>query len=183
MKMLSAVLLAAVMLVALPAAAKEVEGVKLDDTISSQGQDLKLKGAGLRKKWFFNVYVIGLYVADPAKNVFDDQAKAVRLVLMRDLGADKISEAISDGFEKNSKADLPKLQERLDKLTKAVPAVKKGEQLTLTYVPGKGTVMTSGSKELVTLEGKDFADALLNVWLGKNPADDDLKKAMLGKAD
>ena len=28
--------------------------------------------------------------------------------------------------------------------------------------------------------GKDFADALFQVWLGKNPVDDDLKKGVLG---
>jgi hypothetical protein len=31
------------------------------------------------------------------------------------------------------------------------------------------------------VQGKDFADALFSVWLGKQPVDDGLKKAMLGK--
>jgi hypothetical protein len=33
------------------------------------------------------------------------------------------------------------------------------------------------------VEGKDFADALFSVWLGKDPADDDLKAGMLGSED
>lgn len=180
MKILASVI-AAFVLVALPASAKEFKGVKLPDTTTVDGQELQLQGMGLRKKWFFDVYVIGLYVADPAKDPLSDQTRQVRLVLMRDLGADKISEAINEGFEKNSQAEMPKLRDRLDKLMKAVPSVKKGEQLVLTYVPGKGTVMTSGGKQLVALEGKDFGDALFKVWLGKNPVDEDLKQRLLGK--
>ncbi len=30
------------------------------------------------------------------------------------------------------------------------------------------------------IEGKDFADALFSVWLGSDPVDRDLKKALLG---
>ena len=29
------------------------------------------------------------------------------------------------------------------------------------------------------IEGRDFADALFAVWLGPNPVQDDLKKALL----
>jgi hypothetical protein len=32
-----------------------------------------------------------------------------------------------------------------------------------------------------TVEGFDFNQALLKIWLGKKPADDGLKKAWLGK--
>jgi len=31
----------------------------------------------------------------------------------------------------------------------------------------------------VNLPGKDFADALFSVWLGKHPVDDELKREML----
>ena len=34
---------------------------------------------------------------------------------------------------------MPALKERLDNFTAAIPDVKKGDVLTLTYVPGKGT--------------------------------------------
>jgi hypothetical protein len=31
------------------------------------------------------------------------------------------------------------------------------------------------------VEGKEFADALFRTWLGPEPADSDLKQAMLGR--
>jgi hypothetical protein len=65
----------------------------------------------------------------------------------------------------------------------AIPDLKKGDELTITYLPGKGTrVQSKGGQEL-SVEGKDFADALFSVWLGKSPVDGDLKDGMLGKED
>ena len=52
------------MALALPVCAAEVAGVKIDDKASVAGADLALKGAGLRKRLFFDVYAMGLYVAD-----------------------------------------------------------------------------------------------------------------------
>ena len=44
--------------------AAEVAGVKLEDKANVAGTELVLKGAGLRKRAFFQVYAMGLYVAD-----------------------------------------------------------------------------------------------------------------------
>jgi hypothetical protein len=32
-----------------------------------------------------------------------------------------------------------------------------------------------------TIAGADFANALFSIWFGRDPADDDLKDALLGK--
>src|SRR5260370_29448103 len=45
--------------------AATLAGVKLDDTVTVNGQPLVLNGLGLRKKLFIKVYVGGLYL--PAK--------------------------------------------------------------------------------------------------------------------
>ena len=44
---------------------------------------------------------------------------------------------------------------------------------------GKGTVVAAGGVDKVTIEGKDFADALFSVWLGQHPVDGGLKDEML----
>ncbi|MGQ9496536.1 MAG: chalcone isomerase family protein [Thermoanaerobaculaceae bacterium] len=51
----------------------------------------------------------------------------------------------------------------------------------MTYIPGRGTTVTFGGKEVGTIEGKAFADALLAVWLGPKPPSADLKAGLLGK--
>ena len=161
--------------------AKELKGIQFPDSTSVDGKDLKLKGLGVRNKWFVDVYVAGLYLADPDKDPLSDQARQVKLVMLRDVGASSVGDAIREGFEKNSAAEMPRLKERLDKMINALTDVKKHETLVLTYVPEKGTTVTGRGKELVAIEGKDFGDALFNVWLGKSPVDDALKKGLLGR--
>ena len=184
---LSAVVLS--LTLALPALAKEKEvaGVKFPDTTTVEGKTLKLNGAGLRKKFVFKVYAAGLYLETPTQDaaqvISSDQTKVVRMSMLRDLEKGKITEAISDGVEKNNKAQMPALKARLDSFNAAIPDLKKGDELTITYVPGKGTRVASKGGQEMSVEGKDFADALFGVWLGAKPVDDDLKDGMLGKED
>jgi hypothetical protein len=166
------------------ALAGEAAGVKMPDTITVEGKTLKLNGIGLRKKMLFKVYVAGLYVETPSKNaatlISSDEVKSITLHVLRSLSGNQIGEAISDGFWHNSKAQMGALTDRLQKLTGMFPAVVEGDQIVLTYVPGKGTNVSAKGQAKGVIEGKDFADALFSVWLGGNPVQEDLKKALLG---
>ena len=170
--------------VAAAAVAGEVAGVKMPDTATVEGKTLKLNGVGLRKKMLFKVYVAGLYVETPSRDaatvISSDQIKSIRLHILRGLDGAQIGEAISDGFWHNSKAQMGVLSDRLQKLTGMFPAVVNGDQIVLTYVPGKGTMVSAKGQDKGVIEGKDFADALFSVWLGANPVQDDLKAALLG---
>jgi hypothetical protein len=72
------------------------------------------------------------------------------------------------------------LKARLAKLATMIPNVEKGDQILMTWVPGKGTVVSAKGAEKGVIEGKDFADALFAVWLGPTPVQADLKTALLG---
>jgi hypothetical protein len=169
---------------AFPARAKEVAGVSLPETTAVDGKALKLNGMGLRKKMVFKVYVAGLYLETPSKDaaavISSDQIKRIQLSVLRSLSGAQVAEAIEEGFEKNSKAHMTALKPRLEKFETMIPNVEKGDQILLTYVPGKGTVVSAKNVEKGVIEGKDFADALFSVWLGGNPVQEDLKKALLG---
>jgi Chalcone isomerase-like len=181
--MLRIALLLLCSLVAFPVTAKDVEGTQVPDSVSQDGKTLHLIGAGVRSKWMFDVYVGALYAEKPTFNaanlIKSEQMKRMNLHLLRDVGKDKIIESIREGFEKNSKAQMPALQSRLDQLAAAVPDLKKGDVLSLTYVPEKGVVVGGVAKETV-IPGKDFGDALFSCWLGPDPADADLKRKLLG---
>jgi outer membrane PBP1 activator LpoA protein len=163
--------------------AVEVAGVTLPPSVTVEGKTLHLNGAGLRTKMIFKVYVAGLYLENTGKDaaavVSSDQIKSMRLAILRSLKGKQVSEAIEEGFEKNSKARMGALKARLDKLATLIPNVEKGDDIVLSYVPGKGTVVTVKGAEKGVIEGKDFADALFAVWLGANPVQEDLKKELL----
>ena len=138
---------------------------------------------GLRKKLWVKVYVASLYLENPSEDaaqvIASDQIKRVQMNMLRDLDRGKIVEAVQQGFERNSGPQMPQLQERLDRFLRAVPDLRGGETIVITYLPGRGTVIKPGSGAAVDLAGKDFADALFSVWLGKHPVDDDLRQEML----
>ena len=50
----------------------------------------------------------------------------------------------------------------------------------LDYIPGTGTRVTVNGEQKGVIAGKDFNSAMLDIWLGENPASSKLKKAMLG---
>jgi hypothetical protein len=162
----------------------EVAGVRLPDTVTVEGKTLKLNGMGLRKKLMFKVYVAGLYVETPTKAaeaiVASDQVKRMELHVLRSLKASQVTEAIEEGFEKNSKTQMGALQDRLKKFSGMFSDVTEGDLILMTYVPGKGVSVSIKGAEKGTVDGKDFADALFNVWLGQTPVQEDLKKALLG---
>lgn len=184
MKKAAVLALALGLITTLPALAKEVAGVSLPETATVDGKTLRLNGMGLRKKVVFKVYVAGLYLETPSKDaasvISSDQVKRMQLSVLRSLSSRQVSEAIEEGFEKNSKASMAALKARLEKLATMIPNVEKGDQILLTYVPGKGTVVSAKNVEKGVIEGKDFADALFSVWLGSNPVQEDLKAALLG---
>jgi hypothetical protein len=144
---------------------------------------LTLNGMGPRTKAIFKVYVLGMYLentaTDPNAIIAADAVRRAEMHMLRDVEKHKITEAIADGFEKNSHDQLPALKARLDKFGAGINDLKEGQVLTFTYVPGKGTTVQAPGATPVTVEGKDFADALFLNWIGKNPVDDDLKKGVL----
>ncbi len=177
--------LSALWLVLIPAArAGEVAGVKMPDTITVDGKVLRLNGMGLRKKLIFNVYVAGLYLENQSRDaagvISSDQIKSVHLHVLRSLSSSQLAESISEGFWRNAGSQKGALQARLERLAKMFPKVINGDLITLTYVPGRGTTVMAKEEQKGVIEGTDFADALFAIWLGPNPVQNDLKKALLG---
>ena len=171
------------LLLSVPALAAELNGVTAADTVTVDGKELKLNGQGLRRKFIFDVYVASLYVesksADGQAILDKDEARRVDMTMLRDLDKLSIFDALKNGFEKNAGDKYAGLKERLDKFGAVIQDLKKGQALTIVYVPGKGT-RVEGQGSSYTAEGKEFADALFSVWIGKFPVDENLKKGMLG---
>ena len=185
MKKISAIASALALLLAVGiAVAGEVAGVQMAPTETADGKTLKLNGMGLRTKMVFKVYVLGLYLENPAKDaaaaIAPDEVKSLHMAFLRSVAGSKVAETINEGFERNAKAQMPALKARLDKLATMFPDVVSGDLVVLTYVPGKGTTVNVKGADKGVIEGKDFSDALLSVWLGANPVQDDLKRLLLG---
>ena len=174
-----------------PALALEVSGVKLEDNIKVAGKDLKLNGAGVRVKAIFKVYVAGLYLPEKKTSVADILAmtgpRRVNIVMMRDVSADDFGQSFITGLNNNSdKSEKTKIMNQtmqFGEMFQALPSIKKGDVLTLDWIPGTGTVSTMNGKKLgEAIPDIAFYNAVLKIWLGENPADSGLKPQLLGPA-
>jgi hypothetical protein len=170
-------------LVAFPVVAKDVEGTQVPDTVTLDGKTLRIIGAGIRNKWFFNVYVGALYAEKPTFNaanlIKSEQVKRMDLHLLRDVGKDKIVESIREGFEKQSKDQMPALQGRLDQLAGRGTGSQEGATRSRSATSRRKAWCSVGRRRKPSSR-KDFADALFSVWLGPDPVDSDLKRKLLG---
>jgi hypothetical protein len=177
--------LAVAVLLAVPGVTGELAGVTLPDTAKVGDATLQLNGMGLRKKFIVKVYVGALYLATPSKDVpailaADAPMRMVMHFLYKEVEAEKITEAWTEGFANNSPAEAPALKADLEKFNSWWPAMKSGDEAVMTYLPGTGTTLEVNGKVLGTVEGRPFARALMAVWLGDKPPDTNLRKGVLG---
>lgn len=173
------------------AATVDVGGIKLEDAIDVQGSKLQLNGAGIRYKAVFKVYAAGLYVgkkvATPEELLAAPGPKRISLTLLREIDSNELGKAFTKGFEDNTpKGEMSKLIPGLIRMGQIFSDHKKmmaGENFTIDWVPGTGTVITiKGKTQGEPFKEPEFYAALMRIWLGSNPADFKLKEALLGKA-
>lgn len=171
---------------AVPLHAAEVAGVKFEEQVRIADTRLALTGAGLRQRFIFDVYAIGLYVRDAkADLIMQPGAKRVAIHMLRNVDADTFTEALVDGMRPNhDAAAMQALEPRMRELSAVMAALKeakKGMAITLDWLPGTGTQMTvDGRLAGAPIAGEDFYQALLSIWLGPKSVQDDLKKALSG---
>ncbi len=171
--------------------ARQLDDVTLPDNVTLGGTSapLQLNGMGYRTKFVFNIYVGALYTESKVQSRDAVQAltgpkRIVMHMVYDEVSHKKMADAWNEGFEENnSDAQLEKLQARLKTFISYFPDLKEGNIVLLDYVPATGTRVTIDGVEKGVIEGADFYAALLDVWLGEEPADDDLKDAMLGLDD
>lgn len=167
-------------------AAKTLEGVDIPEQVKVGGTELVLNGAGIREKFFFDIYVAALYL--PEKSAKAEQIlqadRPWRLsmdFLYSEVEKKKLDKGWEEGFEDNvPKADRTALQKDLNQFKSMFSTMHKGDRAVLDYMPGKGVSVTVKGEEKGVVAGADFARALLSIWLGSDPVTGSLKKALLG---
>lgn len=187
MRIVAAVLLSAIVGLA---QAVEVEGVKFAEKIDGPGDaKLVLNGAGLRKLLFLDVYAIGLYLPEVKRKAEEilllPGPKRVAIRMLRDVSAESFTQALVDGLRKNhSDAEMVRFGPRLAQLTRIMADIKEAKEgmaIDIDWAQGEGLrLRVDGKLSGQPIVGEDFYRALLRVWLGLNPVQDDLKAALLG---
>lgn len=166
-------------------------GVNYAPSLQLQGQALQLNGAGTRYKAVFKVYTAGLYLEKPARSLQEIAAlpgpKRISVTMLRDIDSAELGKLFSRGMEDNmERAAFSKLIPGVMRMSEIFTQHKKllaGENFMVDWLPGQGTIVTvKGQPQGEAFKEPEFFNALLGIWLGPKPADQQLKKALLGEA-
>ncbi len=180
------VILFAMLFLSTSAFAIDVAGIKMPDTIKAGGQDLVFNGGAKRTKFMMKVYVAALYLKqkdnDAQKIIDADEPMAIKLQVTSGLvTADKMKNAINEGFENSTGGNVAPIKAKIDAFTAVFKEIASGIVYDFVYVPGKGVEMYKNGQMVSTIQGLDFKKALFGIWLCNKPAQESLKEAMLGK--
>jgi len=188
------VLAAASLALALPfttrADVTEVAGIKYDNTVQLANAKLQLNGAGIRYK-FIKVYTAGLYLTGKASTLEAVLAspgpRRMHIVMLREINADELGRLFTKGMEQNaSREEFSKVIPGVIKMGEIFSGRRKlavGDWFAIDYVPNVGsTIVVNGKAAADPIKEPEFFNALMKIWLGKSPADAQLKEALLGKA-
>ena len=161
-------------------------GVSIPDAAKAGSADLALNGSGIRKATILNVkvYVASLYLpqksSDAAQILATPQPWELVLNFVHSVDAGEMRDAFDDGFNKTAGSKLASLEPRIKTLNDGLVGFKEGNHLTFTNDPQKGVTVDVNGAKRIQIEGGDFSNALLAIWLGADPPNEDLKTGLLG---
>jgi len=149
---------------------------------------LTLKGAGVREKFWLDLYVAGLYVKSISKDAVSiinaDEHISIKIHIVSSLiTSKKMIDAVNEGFEKSTNKNTAPIQTQIDAFKDAFKdEIKVDDVFDIFYVPNKGTVVIKNGKLAGKMDGGlAFRKALFGIWIGNDPADNGLKDDLLGK--
>jgi hypothetical protein len=165
----------------------QVGDVTLDNTLNFGNTELILNGAGIRKKaMVLKLYSGGLYLGKKSKDattiINADETMAIRLVITSSfVSSEAMQGAVNEGFEASTGENTAPIATEIEKFISFFnDEIVEKDMFDITYQK-TGVVVYKNEKELGTIEGLNFKKALFGIWLGEDPADNKLKKGMLGK--
>lgn len=180
---LTAIVLAAL---SLSCNAKQVAGIDLPDKISAQSEPLVLNGAGVRTKFFMDIYAAGLYLpiaSNQAQTILEgNQPMALRLhVTSGLLSSEKMEEATREGFEQSTGGNTAEIQATIDQFIENFKdAIVENDVFDFMYTPDTGVEVFKNGELKSTIKGAEFKKALFGIWLSDDAVQDDLKQGLLG---
>lgn len=178
------IIVLAFLLISVNVHAVEVAGVTLDPTVSVNDKALTLNGYGIRTKFFFKVYIGALYtakrVSTPAELLQNPDDKVVRMHFLHSkVEKEKITGAFAEGFANNA-PDVAASADAKAFLSFFKADFMRGDTVDLV-LGADGTVSArQNGKVLGTLRSAKLVNAILLIYVGPKPADEALKKGMLG---
>lgn len=160
----------------------EIKGVLFRDSVRVGEHTLDIRGMGQFRWLLLKVYVAALYLPEeiPSADVLKDVPKRLEFHYFVDITAEEFSESAAPYLDRNVPPDQrTKIGPKADALNRLYRDVSEGDRYTLTYEPGAETELALNGDVLGLIPGFDFAAGYYRIWLGDDPLNEDLKRALL----
>lgn len=177
----------AILMMATASYGLDIAGITMPDSMKSGDTSLVLNGAGIRTKFFMDMYVGGLYLKQKSSNsaaiVNGDEPMATRLhIISGMITSERMEEAVREGFEKSTNGNTAPIQQEIENFINIFKEkINVNDIFEFFYVPGKGLEVYKNGAPARVVPGIAFKKALFGIWIGDNPAQSSLKEAMLGQ--
>ena len=159
----------------------------LDETVTVAGQQLHLNGAGYRKRGYFKIDVTALYLQSKATTLEAVEnapgVKRVQLTIQQDVTGSQASRYFLIDFEASATpAEFAKLITEVSQvgdIYSSLPKIKKGDVVTMDWIPGKGLIATLNGTQLTPhgapspyINSELLAKVMVRMYIGgKTPAE------------
>ncbi|HSP11504.1 MAG TPA: chalcone isomerase family protein [Salegentibacter sp.] len=164
----------------------EIGGATLPNTLEYGSEEMNLNGAGVREKFWMDMYAGGLYLQSKSSNASEimsaDKPMAIRLhIVSKMITSERMIDAVNEGFENATKGNTAPISSEIAKFKSFFDEqINKEDIFDIVYLPDNGVTVYRNGEESGNIKGLEFKGALFGIWLSDNPADEDLKKGMLG---
>lgn len=167
--------------------ARIVSEVNIPEKFKINGSQLILNGAGVREKFFLDLYVGALYLKKRSKIsktiINSKEDMAIRLYITSSLiTSKKMRNAVNEGFENSTKNNISPIKKEIEEFTSVFKdEIKDGDIFEMIYVDSLGTSIIKNGVPSALIKGHRFKEALFGIWLSDDPAQESLKEDMLGE--
>lgn len=164
----------------------EIGGATLPGYLNFEDAELRLNGAGVREKFWMNMYAAGLYLqksSSDAKEIIQaDAPMAIRLhIVSKMITSKRMIEAVDEGFKNATGGNTSKISAEIKRFKSFFEdKINKNDVFDIVYLPEQGVKVYKNDEEKGMIKGMEFKQALFGIWLSHKPADEALKNGLLG---
>jgi hypothetical protein len=156
-------------------------------SITCDGTNLVLNGAGVRTKYFMQMYMGGLYLEQPSRDaagiIAADAPMAIRLdITSAMVTKERMDESLREGFQNATGGQVAPIAREIEQFRQCfAQPIAKGDVFEFVYRPARGVTVVKNGRPIGVIQGLAFKQAMFGIWLCERPADAGLRVAMLGK--
>lgn len=164
----------------------KIAGVSFAPTLSANNINFVLNGAGVKSKWFLDLYVAGLYLqkksTDPKYVQNCDCPMALKIVITSSwVSVKTFRSAVDDWFDKSMHGNTQAIIDRIELFKSTFGNdIKIYDKILMVYHPKLGIKVYKNGIYRNVIPGLDFKRELAKLWLGDHPVSTDLKNGLLG---